>query len=149
MDKQKVSVTMWTILTKRAKAMTTTKTSVVTEDFIELAPSYRIPLVLIVVGIPLLLLQPFLSLLVSGFGLFLMFQTIAIRLRFTATDLDVYRNENLLRRFPYSSWLNWRIFWSSFPVLFYFREVKSIHFLPVLFDAQTLTTCLEKYCPRK
>jgi len=128
--------------------VTTTKPSVVNLDYTELAPSYRIPLVLILAGIPLLLLQPWVSLVVSLFGLFLMFQTIAIRLRFTTTDLDVYRNDNLIRRFPYAEWLNWRVFWPKFPVLFYFREVKSIHFLPVLFDPKTLTTCLEKYCPK-
>ncbi|MFN8798331.1 MAG: DUF3119 family protein, partial [Pseudanabaena sp.] len=29
----------------------------------------------------------------------------------------------------------------------YFKEIKSIHFLPVLFDVNILRTCLEKYIP--
>lgn len=78
-----------------------------------------------------------------------MFQTATIRLQFTENALDVYRSGTLIRRFPYQEWLNWRIFWSPVPILFYFREVKSIHFLPVLFDPKMLQTCLEQRCPRK
>jgi hypothetical protein len=33
--------------------------------------------------------------------------------------------------------------------LFYFREVNSIHFLPMLFDPNLLTQCLNTYCPRQ
>ncbi|WP_390883386.1 DUF3119 family protein [Kovacikia minuta] len=65
-------------------------------------------------------------------------------MRFTETDFDIYRGEKLIRRFPYRDWQNWRIFWSPVPILFYFREVKSIHFLPILFDPKTLRLCLER-----
>ncbi|MEL6164336.1 MAG: DUF3119 family protein, partial [Cyanobacteria bacterium J06628_3] len=50
--------------------------------------------------------------------------------------------------FPYSEWQNWRIFWNVIPLLFYFKEIKSIHFLPILFDPKTLKACLEERCPR-
>jgi hypothetical protein len=116
---------------------------------VELAPSYKIPLFLIICSIPLLLIKWWLSLPVSLFGLFLLIQTITLRLQFTETALDIYRSQELIRRFPYSEWYNWRIFWSKVPILFYFKEVKSIHFLPIIFDPKTLTTCLEKYCPRQ
>ncbi|HBB34665.1 MAG TPA: DUF3119 domain-containing protein, partial [Cyanobacteria bacterium UBA9273] len=43
---------------------------------------------------------------------------------------------------------NWRIFWPQLPILFYFKEIKSIHFLPILFDPKQLNTCLEQRCPR-
>jgi hypothetical protein len=33
--------------------------------------------------------------------------------------------------------------------LLYFKEVKSIHFLPIIFDSNTLKECLEKYCSKK
>jgi hypothetical protein len=95
----------------------------------------------------MILLQPWLGLALGLFGLFLMFQSATIRLKFTPTALDIYRSGNLVRRFPYSEWHSWTIFWPPFPVLFYFKEVKSIHFLPILFDGKTLTSCLEKYCP--
>lgn len=114
---------------------------------VELKPSYNIPVVLVIAAIPLILLQPWIGSIVMLFGLFLMFQTLTLRLQFTTTDLDIYRGEKLIRRFPYQEWQNWRIFWNKVPILFYFKEVKSIHFLPILFDPDTLKTCLEQRCP--
>lgn len=115
---------------------------------VELKPSYNIPLVLVIAAVPLLFVQPIIGGVCAILGLFLMVQAVTIRLQFTATDLDVYRGEKLLRRFPYLEWLNWRIFWSRVPILFYFKEVKSIHFLPIIFDPNTLKACLEQRCPR-
>ncbi|BAZ18013.1 hypothetical protein NIES4071_98950 [Calothrix sp. NIES-4071] len=115
---------------------------------VELKPSYNIPLVLVIAAIGLLFVQPVFAGICGILGLFLMVQAVTIRLQFTATDLDVYRGEKLLRRFPYLEWLNWRIFWDSVPILFYFKEVKSIHFLPIIFDPNTLKACLEERCPR-
>ena len=115
---------------------------------VELKPAYYIPVVLVIAAIPMLLVQPLLSGAIALFGLFLMFQAVTLRLQFTATDLDIYRGEKLLRRFPYKEWQNWQIFWAKIPILFYFKEVKSIHFLPILFDPDTLKACLEQRCPR-
>jgi hypothetical protein len=115
---------------------------------VELQPSYNIPIVLLVAAIPLLLVQLWLGVVIGLLGLFLLLQTVTIRLQFTATDLDIYRGEKLLRRFPYAEWQNWRIFWNKIPILFYFKEVNSIHFLPILFDPKTLKSCLESRCPR-
>ncbi len=119
------------------------------QQFVELQPNYRIPIFLVIAAIPLSLVNIILAAVISIFGLFLMFQTVAIRLQFTQTALDVYRSGNLIRSFPYSEWSNWRIFWQPVPILLYFREVNSIHFLPIIFDAKTLVDCLEKYCPQK
>lgn len=116
---------------------------------VELAPRYTIPIFLIIGAIPLVLVQPWVSLIIALLGLFLLIQTVAIRLQFTATDLDVYRSSKLLRRFPYKDWSNWEIYWNRVPILFYFREVKSIHFLPIIFDVETLKTCLEQRCPKQ
>jgi Protein of unknown function (DUF3119) len=115
---------------------------------VELKPSYNIPVVLVVASIPLLLVQPLVGGIMGLFGLFLMFQAFTLRLQFSATDLDIYRGEKLIRRFPYQEWQNWRIFWNPIPILFYFKEIKSIHFLPILFDPNTLKACLEQRCPR-
>ncbi|MFN6481478.1 MULTISPECIES: DUF3119 family protein [unclassified Nostoc] len=115
---------------------------------VELKPSYNIPIVLVIAAIPILLVQPWVGSVLTLFGLFLMFQALTLRLQFTATDLDIYRGEKLIRRFPYQEWQNWRIFWNRVPILFYFKEIKSIHFLPILFDPNTLKTCLEQRCPR-
>lgn len=126
--------------------MTSTRPSPLPGQIIELAPSYTLPIVLILAGIPLLLVQPWLSLLIALFGLFLMIQAVTIRLQFTEFALDVYRSGQLIRQFPYADWQNWRIFWQPVPILFYFKEVKSIHFLPILFDPKALKSCLEQYC---
>ena len=128
--------------------MTTSFTSNSTST-VELKPSYNIPIVLIIGSIPLLVIGQLLAGGIIGlFGLFLMYQAVTLRLQFTATDLDLVRGDDLLRRFPYSEWQNWRIFWNVIPILFYFKEIKSIHFLPILFDPKTLKTCLEERCPR-
>ncbi|MEA5582827.1 DUF3119 family protein [Nodularia harveyana UHCC-0300] len=119
-----------------------------TTSTVELQPSYNIPVVLLIAAIPILLVQIWVGVVIGLLGLFLLLQTVTIRLHFTATDLDIYRREKLLRRFPYQEWQNWRIFWNRIPILFYFKEVNSIHFLPILFDPKTLKSCLESRCPR-
>ncbi|MFM6191783.1 MAG: DUF3119 family protein [Planktothrix sp.] len=125
--------------------MTTTPTTQ-TPNTIELPPNYIIPIVLMISAFPLFLIQRWGSLALAFFALFLFIQTALIRLQFTPTDLDVYRSGKLIRRFPYQEWSNWEIFWTPVPILFYFREVKSIHFLPIIFDAQLLQSCLKQYC---
>jgi hypothetical protein len=117
-------------------------------ETVELVPSYKIPLVLMAAAIPLVLLKWWLGLPIGLFGLFLLIQTLVLRLRFTATSLEVYRGQTMIRDFPYSEWQHWEIFWSPVPILFYFREVKSIHFLPIIFDPAMLRACLEQRCPR-
>lgn len=127
--------------------MTQTGTTTQDTQTIELAPSYKIPLCLIIFAIPLALIQIWLGGAIAVLGLFLLFQTKTIRLQFTPTALDVCRSGQMIRRFPYEEWLTWQIFWQPVPILFYFREVNSIHFLPIIFDPQTLLSCLQKYCP--
>ncbi len=97
---------------------------------------------------PLLFVQIWVSLAIALFGLFLLIQTVMLRLKFTETALDIYRGETLIRQFPYQDWQNWEIFWSPAPILFYFKEVKSIHFLPIIFDPKTLRACLEQRFPK-
>lgn len=115
---------------------------------VQLAPSYALPIALVLIAIPIFLVQPWISGVVALFGLFLLIQAVTLRLIFTETALDVLRGDTLIRRFPYQEWLNWRIYWMPLPILFYFREVKSIHFLPILFDPKTLNACLTQRCPR-
>jgi hypothetical protein len=125
----------------------TTTTPTPASESTQLAPSYAIPLVLVVLSLPWIWLQIWVSLLLAILGLFLLFQAITLQLIFTQTALDIYRGPTLIRRFPYQEWQNWRIFWPKLPVLFYFREVNSIHFLPILFDPKSLQACLEQHCP--
>ena len=128
--------------------MTSAASSPTSSQRVELSPSYTLPLALVFAALPMLLIQVWVSLAIALFVFFLLFQAVTIRLQFTETALDIYRSETLLRRFPYQEWQNWRIFWPSVPILFYFKEVKSIHFLPILFDPKMLKTCLEQRCPK-
>ncbi len=111
---------------------------------VTLAPRVWVPLGVVALGLALLPVAPrwggvpVLALLVSLFGLFLLLQSQLLRLQFSEEALLVWRQQSLLRRFPYAEWLGWKLFWGPLPVLFYFREQRSIHLLPVLFDATTL-----------
>jgi hypothetical protein len=123
-------------------------------DEVVLAPRFWVPLAVVGLGLAVLplawLWAPalWLALVVSLFGLFLMLQSVLLRLVFTADALLVLRQGTLLRRFPYSEWLGWTLFWPAVPVLFYFREQKSIHLLPVLFDASELRQQLATRLPQ-
>ncbi len=84
---------------------------------------------------------------VALFGVFLLVQTLLLRLRFDPEALLVLRAGSEIRRFPYEAWLGWRLFFTPVPVLFYFREERSIHLLPVLFDAGALREQLRRRLP--
>ncbi|MEA5450927.1 DUF3119 family protein [Leptolyngbya sp. CCNP1308] len=121
-------------------------TSSTTATYTDLPRSYRIPLVVMGLGLLLAFGNIWLGALVGLFGLFLLVQTRMLRLRFTDSALDIYRGDTLIRHFPYAEWQHWEIFWEPVPVLFYFREVNSIHFLPIIFGSSELRTCLETHC---
>lgn len=117
-------------------------------EVVELSPNFKIPLLLIVTAGILSLISWWLAGAIAILGLFLTIQTFLIRLQFTEKALNVLRSGSIIRSFPYSDWLNWEIFWRPVPILFYFKEVNSIHFLPIIFDSKTLVDCLQKYYPR-
>lgn len=114
-----------------------------------LRPSYWVPLGVALISIPLFLFNLWVGAVVLVFSGFLGFQATTVQFRFTDKALELYRGETQLRSFPYSDWINWQIFWPPVPILFYFKEVNSIHFTPMLFDPKTLQACLEERCPRK
>ncbi|MBD2392965.1 DUF3119 family protein [Cyanobacterium aponinum FACHB-4101] len=118
-----------------------------TSETIELTPRYNLPIFIIILGVALSLVQMFVGIITILFGFFLLIQANIIKLKFTPKSLEVYRQQNKIREFPYTDWQNWAIFWQPVPILFYFKEVKSIHFLPIIFDPITLKKCLEKYYP--
>ena len=122
--------------------MTTTTTT----DAITLEPSYKLSASIIILSVPLFFVQPFVGGVFALLGLFLLYQTTTIRLLFTSVALEVRRTDNLLKTFPYAEWESWTVFWPAVPILFYFKEVNSIHFLPVLFDPVELSERLEEYC---
>ena len=126
----------------------TTNIEAESTEVVELSPNFRIPIFLIVAAVALSFVSLWLSSAIALLGIFLTVQTFSIRLQFTDKALNVLRSGKIIRSFPYSEWLNWEIFWSPVPILFYFKEVNSIHFLPIIFDPKTLTDCLHKHYPR-
>jgi hypothetical protein len=117
---------------------------------VTLAPRYWVPMGVTLLGPASLLSTPlwdgarWLCLALVLFGGFLLLQAGLLRLRFTDDALVVLRLDQEIRRFPYAEWTGWRIFWTPLPVLFYFRETRSLHLLPILFDATALRSQLEQ-----
>jgi hypothetical protein len=128
--------------------MTTNIEATNSAEMIELTPDFKLPVVLILIAVGFSRVSLWLAGAIAILGLFLTIQTFLIRLQFTDQALNVLRTGTVIRSFPYSEWLNWEIFWSPVPILFYFKEVNSIHFLPIIFNSKTLADCLQKYCPR-
>ena len=124
--------------------MTTTSSSP-GPDTVSISPSPRLALLITLFSLSLLALpfKPWPTVVVGLFGVFLLVQTYSLRLEFTADTLVVWRGQQELRRFPYAEWKSWRLFAPWLPGLFYFREVNSIHFLPILFNAAELRQQLE------
>jgi Protein of unknown function (DUF3119) len=114
-----------------------------------LNPSYRLPVGLAIAAIPLVWLFGWVGIPVLLFAVFLGIQAATLRLQFTASALELYRGQTQIRFFPYAGWYHWEIYWPAAPILFYFKEVNSIHFLPMLFDPKALTQSLNTYCPRQ
>ena len=116
-----------------------------TPTSVTLSPDARLPLLVVVLGIALLPLplSPWPTIVVVLFGVFLLIQTASLRLEFEERALIVWQNGRELRRFPYDQWLTWRLFAPWLPGLFYFRETKSIHFLPILLSQKQLREQLE------
>ena len=124
--------------------MITDQSTIPNRETVELEPSYNIPVILMLGAIILSVFQVWLCFGVGLFAIFLAIQAYTLRLNFTADSLKIYRGKKLIRDFPYEQWEYSEIFWSKLPILFYFREVNSIHFLPIIFDRKTLSCCLAK-----
>ena len=108
-------------------------------------PSFQLPLLITVFGLLLLPLPlfPWPTIIISSFGLFLLFQSFTLRLEITEKDLIVLQLGKELRRFPFKNWLAWKLLLPQLPGLFYFREEASPHLLPILFDPKVLETQLK------
>ena len=114
---------------------------------VSISPSPRLAMLIILFSACLLPLPltPWPTAVVGLFGVFLLVQTYSLRLEFTGDTLVVWRGQQELRKFPYAEWQSWRLFAPWLPGLFYFREIKSIHFLPILFNLDELRQQLDKH----
>ncbi|MGD1898997.1 MAG: DUF3119 family protein [Phormidesmis sp.] len=118
-------------------------------DTVTLSPSYKLPVGIVLLSLPLFFVKLWAGAILAILGLFLLYQTNSIRLLFTPTALEVRRNDSLLKTFPYAEWESWKVFWPAVPILFYFKEVNSIHFLPVLFAPEALREQLQAHAPER
>jgi hypothetical protein len=123
-------------------------------DAITLAPRFWVPLGLALLASLVLAVTPrwsgalWLGGVLLAFAAFLLLQALILRLQFSKEALLVLRSGQEIRRFPYEAWLAWRLWLPALPVLFYFREQRSPHLLPMLFDATALRNELERRVPR-
>ena len=110
------------------------------QDSVILSPSYRLPLLIIFIGLLFLItpFHPWPSIVISSFGFFLLLQSFTLKLKFTKDDLIVMQLGNELRRFPFKNWIAWRIILPKLPGFLYFREEASPHLLPILFEVNSL-----------
>ena len=110
------------------------------KDSVILSPSYRLPIFIIFIGLLFLItpIHPWPTIIISGFGFFLLLQSYTLKLKFTKDDLIVMQLGNELRRFPFKKWIAWRIIFPQLPGFLYFREEASPHLLPILFEINSL-----------
>lgn len=127
-----------------AERETVTETSTATQT---LSPNYRLCAAIAVLGLPLYFVSIWALGAVELFAIFLSVQAATLRLVFAEMSLTVYRRDSVIRDFPYAEWCFWEIYWSPVPVLFYFREINSIHFLPIIFSPAQLRQALELRVP--
>ncbi|XVF34667.1 hypothetical protein REPUB_Repub18cG0078600 [Reevesia pubescens] len=87
-------------------------------------------------------------------GLLLLFQTTRVRFVFDDEALEVKVGDQLQdsgenvfvggkKRWKYSTFVNWELWWPSFPILVYFKETQTkpegqVHFFPVIFNGKQL-----------
>ena len=116
------------------------------EDSVTIAPSFKLPLILIILSFSLLFLNigsvP--TIVSASFSFFLLLQTFTLRIKITQDDFIVLQLGKEIRRFPFSNWLTWKLFLPSLPGIFYFREKSSPHLLPILFNPEQLKTQLKE-----
>ena len=112
---------------------------------IVLTPMHRLPILIALLGIPILLtpISNSIGIAISIFGLFLLIQSFTLRVKFTSEDFIVLQLGKEIRRFPFKTWLSWRILLPQLPGILYFRETASPHLLPILFDIDMLKSQLE------
>ena len=117
-----------------------TSENLLDKDSVILSPSYRLPIIIIFVGLLLLItpFQPWLTIVISSFGFFLLLQSFTLKLKFTNEELIVIQLGNELRRFPFKNWIAWKIILPKLPGFLYFREEASPHLLPILFEVNSL-----------
>ena len=110
------------------------------EDSVTIAPSFKLPIILIALSFALLFLRigSLPTIISASFSFFLLLQSFTLRIKITNDDFIVLQFGKEIRRFPFKNWLTWKLFLPSLPGIFYFREKSSPHLLPILFNPEQL-----------
>ncbi|KAL0552780.1 hypothetical protein IC582_011905 [Cucumis melo] len=118
-------------------------------------PDYRIPIVLLGAAGGLAYTDNLLAAVPIGLlGLLLLVQATRVRFVFNNEALEVKIGDELVdsgenafvggkNRWKYSTFVNWELWWPSFPILVYFKETQTkpegqVHFFPVIFNGKQL-----------
>ena len=116
------------------------------EESVTIAPSFQLPIILIVLSFSLLFLKigSFPTIISASFSFFLLLQSFTLRIKISKDDFIVLQFGKEIRRFPFKNWLTWKLFLPSLPGIFYFREKSSPHLLPILFNPEQLRNQLKE-----
>ncbi|KAG8376003.1 hypothetical protein BUALT_Bualt09G0017800 [Buddleja alternifolia] len=135
----------------------------VKKDTIIPDPDYRIPLVLLGMAGGFVYADNLAAAVPLGLlGLLLLVQSTRVRFVFDGEALEVKIGDELQEsgenafvggknRWKYSTFVNWELWWPSFPVLVYFKETQTkpegqIHFFPVIFNGKQLYDVMVERC---
>ncbi|TYJ29316.1 hypothetical protein E1A91_A06G061100v1 [Gossypium mustelinum] len=105
-------------------------------------PDYRIPFVLLGLAGGLVYTDNLLPAAPVGLlGLLLLFQEVKVGEQLEDSGENVFVGGK--NRWKYSTFVNWELWWPSFPILVYFKETQTkpegqVHFFPVIFNGKQL-----------
>ncbi|CAN4122968.1 unnamed protein product [Withania somnifera] len=156
------------LFTRKFRRIHLTVTSVMRKKIIKKEtvvpdPNYRIPIVLLGLSGGLFYAENLpVAVPIGLLGLLLLFQTTRVRFVFDDEALEVKVGEQLeesgenvfvggKNRWKYSSFLNWELWWPTFPILVYFKEKQTkpegqVHFFPVIFNEKQLYDVMVERC---
>ncbi|KAK4415514.1 hypothetical protein Salat_2658800 [Sesamum alatum] len=126
-------------------------------------PDYRIPIVFLGAAGGFVYVDNLAAAVPFGLlGLLLLVQATRVRFVFDDEALEVKVGDQLQEsgenvfvggknRWKYSTFVNWELWWPSFPILVYFKEIQTkpegqIHFFPVIFNGKQLYDVMVQRC---
>ncbi|KZV29594.1 nudix hydrolase 20, chloroplastic-like [Dorcoceras hygrometricum] len=113
-------------------------------------PDYRIPTVLLGAGGGFIVSNNLATAIPIGLlGLLLLIQEVKIGDQLEESGENVFVGGK--NRWKYSTFVNWELWWPSFPILVYFKETQTkpegqIHFFPVIFNGKQLYDVMVERC---
>ncbi|XP_051131003.1 uncharacterized protein LOC127251380 isoform X2 [Andrographis paniculata] len=113
-------------------------------------PDYRIPIVLLGMAGGFVYVDNLAAAVPIGLlGLLLLVQEVKIGNELEESGENAFVGGK--NRWKYSTFVNWELWWPSFPILVYFKEIQTkpegqIHFFPVIFNGKQLYDVMVERC---